>query len=36
MITLTLDGPEVELVYDVRGALPTADGRPPLPPRTGC
>ncbi len=30
MITLTLDGPEVELVYDVRGPLPTADGRPPL------
>src|SRR6478735_9062045 len=30
MITLTLDGPEVELVYDVRGPLPTADGRQPL------
>jgi pimeloyl-ACP methyl ester carboxylesterase len=30
MITLTLDGPEVALVYDVRGPLPTADGRPPL------
>lgn len=26
----TLDLPEVELVYDVHGPLPTADGRPPL------
>lgn len=26
----TLDLPEVDLVYDVHGTLPTADGRPPL------
>ncbi|MEJ1088683.1 alpha/beta hydrolase [Microbacterium sp. Mu-80] len=26
----TLDLPEVDLVYDVHGPLPTADGRPPL------
>ena len=26
----TLDTAEVDLVYDVRGPLPTADGRPPL------
>ena len=25
-----LETPEVDLVYDVRGPLPTADGRPPL------
>ncbi|TFV60780.1 UNVERIFIED_ORG: alpha/beta hydrolase [Bacillus sp. AZ43] len=28
--THTLETPEVSLVYDVRGPLPTADGRPPL------
>jgi pimeloyl-ACP methyl ester carboxylesterase len=28
--THTLETPEVDLVYDVRGPLPTADGRPPL------
>jgi pimeloyl-ACP methyl ester carboxylesterase len=28
--TYTLDTPEATLVYDVRGPLPTADGRPPL------
>ena len=26
----TLELPEVDLVYDVYGPLPTADGRPPL------
>ncbi|WP_181780909.1 alpha/beta fold hydrolase [Pseudonocardia pini] len=30
METLTLATPEVDLVYDVHGPLPTADGRPPL------
>lgn len=30
MTTHTLDLPEVDLVYDVHGPLPTADGRPPL------
>jgi len=30
MTTSTLETPEVALVYDVRGPLPTADGRPPL------
>jgi pimeloyl-ACP methyl ester carboxylesterase len=30
MTTLTLSTPEVDLVYDVRGPLPAADGRPPL------
>lgn len=30
MATHTLQTPEVDLVYDVRGPLPTADGRPPL------
>jgi pimeloyl-ACP methyl ester carboxylesterase len=30
MVTRTLDLEDVELVYDVHGALPTADGRPPL------
>jgi hypothetical protein len=28
--TRTLDTPEASLAYDVRGPLPTADGRPPL------
>ena len=28
--TRTLDTPEAALAYDVRGPLPTADGRPPL------
>jgi pimeloyl-ACP methyl ester carboxylesterase len=28
--TLILDTPDVDLAYDVRGPLPTADGRPPL------
>lgn len=28
--TFSLDTPEATLVYDVRGPLPTADGRPPL------
>ncbi len=28
--TLTLETAEVDIVYDVRGPLPTADGRPPL------
>jgi pimeloyl-ACP methyl ester carboxylesterase len=28
--THTLDTPEASLAYDVRGPLPTADGRPPL------
>jgi pimeloyl-ACP methyl ester carboxylesterase len=28
--THTLETPEASLVYDVRGPLPTADGRPPL------
>jgi hypothetical protein len=26
----TLELPDVDLVYDVHGPLPTADGRPPL------
>jgi pimeloyl-ACP methyl ester carboxylesterase len=30
MVTQTLDLAEVDLVYDVHGSLPTADGRPPL------
>jgi pimeloyl-ACP methyl ester carboxylesterase len=30
MTTHPLDTPEVDLVYDVHGPLPTADGRPPL------
>ncbi|WP_092651744.1 alpha/beta fold hydrolase [Actinopolymorpha singaporensis] len=30
MDTRTLQTPEVDLVYDVRGTLPAADGRPPL------
>lgn len=30
METRTLATPEVDLVYDVEGPLPTADGRPPL------
>ncbi|MFI6815969.1 alpha/beta fold hydrolase [Nonomuraea sp. NPDC050328] len=30
MITHTLKTEEADLVYDVRGPLPTADGRPPL------
>ncbi|HEU5159209.1 MAG TPA: alpha/beta hydrolase [Streptosporangiaceae bacterium] len=30
MTTQTLETPEVDLVYDVHGPLPTADGRPPL------
>jgi pimeloyl-ACP methyl ester carboxylesterase len=30
METHTLETPEVDLVYDVRGPLPPADGRPPL------
>lgn len=30
MDTHTLTTPDVDLVYDVRGPLPTADGRPPL------
>jgi pimeloyl-ACP methyl ester carboxylesterase len=30
MTTHVLDGAEVDIVYDVRGPLPTADGRPPL------
>ncbi|MET9023064.1 alpha/beta hydrolase [Actinopolymorpha sp. NPDC004070] len=30
MQTHTLETPEVDLVYDVAGPLPTADGRPPL------
>ncbi|XVQ15649.1 alpha/beta fold hydrolase [Spirillospora sp. CA-255316] len=30
MTTHTLQTPEVDLVYDVHGRLPTADGRPPL------
>lgn len=29
-ITRTLNLPEVDLVFDVRGPLPTADGQPPL------
>jgi hypothetical protein len=28
--THTLETPEVDIAYDVRGPLPTADGRPPL------
>ena len=30
LTTRTLDTPEADLVYDIRGPLPTADGRPPL------
>ena len=30
MTTQKLETPEVDLVYDVHGPLPTADGRPPL------
>src|SRR5918999_1403645 len=30
MTTQMLETPEVDLVYDVHGPLPTADGRPPL------
>ncbi|GGK48203.1 alpha/beta fold hydrolase [Streptomyces flaveus] len=30
MTAHTLETPEVDLVYDVHGPLPTADGRPPL------
>ena len=30
MTTRTLDVPGATLTYDVRGPLPTADGRPPL------
>src|SRR3954451_5668585 len=30
MTTTLLETPEADLVYDVRGPLPTADGRPPL------
>jgi pimeloyl-ACP methyl ester carboxylesterase len=30
MKTDTLETPEVDIVYDVEGPLPTADGRPPL------
>ncbi|MEO3852216.1 alpha/beta hydrolase [Streptomyces sp. B8F3] len=30
MDTHTLNTPDADLVYDVRGPLPTADGRPPL------
>ncbi|SDL35863.1 alpha/beta fold hydrolase [Streptomyces indicus] len=30
METYTLETPAADLVYDVRGPLPTADGRPPL------
>ena len=30
MVTHTLGLPDVDLVYDVHGPLPTADGRPPL------
>ena len=30
VLTNTLELPEVDLAYDVRGPLPTADGRPPL------
>ena len=30
MTTTTLETPEADLVYDVRGPLPPADGRPPL------
>jgi len=28
--TRTVSTPDVDVVYDVRGPLPTADGRPPL------
>src|SRR3954462_5402722 len=28
--THTLNTPQADIVYDVRGPLPTADGRPPL------
>ena len=28
--THTLNTPEADIAYDVRGTLPTADGRPPL------
>ena len=30
MNTHTLETTEVDIVYDVQGPLPTADGRPPL------
>ncbi|MGW3480207.1 alpha/beta fold hydrolase, partial [Streptomyces althioticus] len=30
MKTLTLETAGADLVYDVRGPLPTSDGRPPL------
>jgi hypothetical protein len=30
MQTHTLETAEADIVYDVQGALPTADGRPPL------
>ena len=30
MKTQTLDTAEADIVYDVEGPLPTADGRPPL------
>src|SRR5215210_3938632 len=30
MTTSTLETPEADLAHDVRGPLPTADGRPPL------
>src|SRR3954465_1170985 len=30
MTTMLLETPEADLVYDVHGPLPTADGRPPL------
>ncbi|KGN41460.1 alpha/beta fold hydrolase [Knoellia aerolata] len=30
VVTRTLELPDVDLVHDVRGPLPTADGRPPL------
>ncbi|GAA2756207.1 hypothetical protein [Actinopolymorpha rutila] len=30
MRTHTLETPDVDLVYDVAGPLPTADGQPPL------
>ncbi|GAA4115358.1 alpha/beta hydrolase [Knoellia locipacati] len=30
VLTATLELPDVDLVHDVRGPLPTADGRPPL------
>ncbi|MFW5470407.1 alpha/beta fold hydrolase [Knoellia sp. CPCC 206435] len=30
VVTRTLELPEVDLVHDIRGSLPAADGRPPL------